>query len=56
MSEIILDLKQVDLLVKMFGGDDTSISIKKIDGKNYAYYTEYPEEGSVCLEEELEND
>jgi len=43
------DFEAVKALLEMFGGEETTVSVVEENGELRAYYTEYPEEGSVIL-------
>lgn len=56
-SNIVINLSQAQQLVELFGDcSETDICLLSGDGHSgpgvYAYYDEYPEEGSVLLEPE----
>jgi hypothetical protein len=51
---VTLDLKQVEALSDMFGGEQTEVTLAHIQFGHsgaglYGFYTEYPEEGCVRL-------
>jgi len=57
---IVFSLYEAERLLGMFGGDDTLIAVEKVedeDGKAhsgpglYAYAAEYPDEGSIKLDD-----
>lgn len=44
-----LMLEQAKQLLQMFGGEETTVSLTETGEGLCAYYTDYPEEGSIIL-------
>ena len=52
-QSVQIDFKQATELLAMFGGEPSEITLSIVDGHEgkglYAYFTDYPEEGSIYL-------
>ena len=46
---IEINLEQAKKLLEMFGGEEASITLQQEGDKIIAWYTEYPDEGIIML-------
>ena len=46
-----INFKQAKELLKLFGGEDAEITLMQTDEGLQAYFSEYPEEGCILLDE-----
>jgi hypothetical protein len=48
---VAINFKQAKELVELFGGEDAEITLTEMDDGLRAHFTDYPEEGTILLEE-----